>query len=242
MNRDSELSASILRAIGLDTDHLKSVDGTIMASSGAAEAFWRLKSRAEGAGIALRIASGHRDYGRQLAIFNDKMMGARPVLSEDGLPLCRDDYTDWDWLQAVLRFSALPGLSRHHWGTDFDVWDAAAVPDDYRLALVSAEYLPGGPFHRFSCWFSEREARQESESFFRPYETDTGGVAPEPWHISFRGSEEPKPEDLVQPLTRLWSTGTLAGINCSFPPLAYASLVVDHADELLDRYVVINRP
>ena len=240
MKRDSEPPVSILRAIGLDADHLQPVDGTILASSGAAEAFCRLKNRAGDAGIELRIVSGYRDYGRQLAIFNDKMMGGRPVLSEDGLPLSRDDYTDWDWLQAVLRFSALPGLSRHHWGTDFDVWDAAAVPDDYRLALVSAEYLPGGPFHRLSRWFSEREARQESEGFFRPYETDTGGVAPEPWHISFRGSEEPKPEDLIQPLSSLWSTGTLAGTNCSFPPLACASLVLDHVDQLLDRYVVIN--
>ena len=242
MKSKSELSAPVLRAIGLDTDHLIPIDGAVMACPEAGEAFWRLRSRADRAGIGLRIASGHRDYGRQLAIFNDKVMGARPVLSDNGEPLCRDDFTDWDWLHAVLRFSALPGLSRHHWGTDFDVWDAAAVPDNYRPALLSAEYLPGGPFHGFSLWFSEREACHESEGFFRPYQTDTGGVAPEAWHISFRGSQEQKPDELLQTLSGLWSTGTLPGISRSFPPLACASLVLPNAQDLLDRYVVVAEP
>ena len=80
MKSKSELSAPVLRAIGLDTDHLIPIDGAVMACPEAGEAFWRLRSRADRAGIGLRIASGHRDYGRQLAIFNDKVMGARPSL------------------------------------------------------------------------------------------------------------------------------------------------------------------
>ena len=36
---------------------------------------------------------------------------------------------------AILLWSALPGASRHHWGTDFDVFDRAAVPPDYRAAV-----------------------------------------------------------------------------------------------------------
>src|SRR6056300_322608 len=151
-------SKEILRAIGLDATHLKPVDERTVGTREAGDAFCRLAAAARTAGIDLRIASGYRDYGRQLAIFNAKARGERPVLSSSGVCLKRNDHDDLTWLRAILRYSALPGLSRHHWGTDFDVWDAAAVPEDYSLGLVTAEYLSGGPFHHLNTWLSEREA------------------------------------------------------------------------------------
>jgi len=137
----------------------------------------------------------------------------------------------------------LPGLSRHHWGTDFDVWDAAAVPEDYSLGLVTAEYLSGGPFHHLNTWLSEREARNQSEDFFRPYATDRGGVAPEPWHISHRGGRPwaSIPEQ-CETLSTLWREGTLPGVDQIFPPMELASLVLANLGELVERYVVIADP
>ena len=60
---------------------------------------------------------------------------------------------------AVARDSplpAIPGTSRHHWGTDLDVYDAAALPADYRLELSPAEVAPGGLFDSLHRWLDER--------------------------------------------------------------------------------------
>jgi len=236
-------SKEILQAIGLDATHLKPVDEAVLGTRAAANAFCRLATAARDAGIDLRIASGYRDYGRQLAIFNAKARGERPVLSSSGVCLKRGDHDDLGWLRAILRYSALPGLSRHHWGTDFDVWDAAAVPKDYSLGLVTAEYLSGGPFHHLNAWLSEREGLNQSEGFFRPYVIDTGGVAPEPWHISHR---EARPRASIpeqcETLATLWREGTLPGVDQIFPPMELASLVLANLGELIERYVVIADP
>jgi LAS superfamily LD-carboxypeptidase LdcB len=85
-------------------------------------------------------------------------------------------------VKAILWWSALPGASRHHWGTDFDVVDAASKPPGYKLQVVPAEYLDGGPFHRLTTWL---DTHMHAFGFFRPYTTDRGGVSPEPWHLSY---------------------------------------------------------
>ena len=142
-----------------------------------------LCDRANAAGLALRVASGFRSFERQLAIWNAKARGARPVLDDQGRPRDLSVLGERERMYAILRWSALPGASRHHWGTDIDIWDAAAVATDYRLQLVAAEYAPGGPFFALHAWLTR--ALGAGTEFFRPYATDTGGVAPEPWHLSF---------------------------------------------------------
>jgi LAS superfamily LD-carboxypeptidase LdcB len=82
---------------------------------------------------------------------------------------------------AILAWSAAPGASRHHWGTDLDVYDRAALPRAYRLQLVPAEYAADGPFARLTTWLDENMLRF---GFYRPYRIDRGGVQPEPWHLS----------------------------------------------------------
>lgn len=142
-----------------------------------------LCGRAAAAGLALRVASGFRSFERQLAIWNAKARGERPVLDAQGRRRDMHALGDRERMYAILRWSALPGASRHHWGTDIDVWDASAVAADYPLQLVAEEYAPGGPFFALHAWLT-RELGAGTE-FFRPYATDTGGVAPEPWHLSY---------------------------------------------------------
>jgi LAS superfamily LD-carboxypeptidase LdcB len=81
-----------------------------------------------------------------------------------------------------LSWSALPGASRHHWGTDIDVIDRAAMPDGYRYRLVPDEYAAGGVFNALNEWLAGNIARF---GFYRPYAEYCGGVNPEPWHLSF---------------------------------------------------------
>ncbi|NIM47861.1 MAG: D-alanyl-D-alanine carboxypeptidase family protein, partial [Gemmatimonadales bacterium] len=84
-----------------------------------------------------------------------------------------------------LRWSALPGASRHHWGTDLDVYDLAARPEGYEVELIPEEVDAGGMFGPLHEWLDGRIAADAAFGFFRPYERDRQGVAPERWHLSY---------------------------------------------------------
>jgi hypothetical protein len=84
-------------------------------------------------------------------------------------------------VEAILCWSALPGASRHHWGSDIDVIDRAAMPENYRFRLLPDEFEPGAVFSRLGVWLNQNIARY---GFFRPYDEYRGGVYPEPWHLS----------------------------------------------------------
>ena len=170
---------------GLDETHLVALAGGHRLQSEVALAFTALQSDARSAGFDLTIASSFRPFGRQLAIWNGKADGTRPIHDDQGRPVSIEPLSRMDQLHAILRFSALPGASRHHWGTDLDVYDAAAVPSDYPLQLSPAEVGPGGVFDRLHCWLDARLAAGDSHGFFRPYGNDRGGVAPERWHLSY---------------------------------------------------------
>jgi len=143
--------------------------------------FLTLRAAAAVEGIDLVAFSSFRDFDRQLAIWNGKFRGERPMQDRAGGQLEVAGLTAAERVAAILWWSALPGASRHHWGTDFDVLDAAATPAGYKLKVIPAEYLNGGPFHRLTTWLDEH---MHAFGFFRPYTTDRGGVAPEPWHLS----------------------------------------------------------
>jgi len=179
---------------GRTQEHLAASDsGGVLLHRQVIAPFARLQARAARAGINLQIASGFRSFDRQLQIWNAKAAGARPVLDARGEPLDILRLSDREKVHAILRWSALPGASRHHWGTDVDVWDPAAVAADYRLQLTGREYAADGPFARLAAWLTDVLAEPGAE-FYRPFysahcerESDGAiGVAPEPWHLSYR--------------------------------------------------------
>ena len=94
---------------------------------------------ARAAGFEPAIVSGFRNYQRQLLIWNAKANGERVLLDSAGVPLDPSGLDEWQLVQAILRWSALPGASRHHWGTDIDVYDCAAVDDTYTVQLTPDE-------------------------------------------------------------------------------------------------------
>jgi LAS superfamily LD-carboxypeptidase LdcB len=141
-----------------------------------------MRAAAAAEGIDLVAFSTFRDFDRQLAIWNGKFRGERPMLDRTGRSLSVGGLSPAERVSAILWWSALPGTSRHHWGTDFDVMDVASLPAGYRVQVVPAEYGPQGPFARLTDWL---DAHMHDFGFFRPYATDRGGVAPEPWHLSY---------------------------------------------------------
>lgn len=132
-------------------------------------------------GLELLPLSSFRDFSRQLAIWNGKCRGERELRDRDGAIVAAESLSEDELVSTILHWSALPGASRHHWGTDFDVVDAAAIPAGYRPQFITEEFGPGGVFERLDAWLA---AKAGQFGFFRPYSSWRGGVQPEPWHLS----------------------------------------------------------
>lgn len=145
-----------------------------------------LKQAAAKAGFNLNIASGFRDFDRQMAIWNNKMSGQTDILDSNSQVMDTSQLSEADKVLAILRWSALPGGSRHHWGCDFDVFDRDSLPQDSTLKLEPWEYLSGHQ-SKFYQWLTENLTQH---GFFFPYAQDKGGVAIEPWHISHKSVSE----------------------------------------------------
>jgi LAS superfamily LD-carboxypeptidase LdcB len=176
---------NVAQLTGRQEDHLVTVAEEHRLQAGAADAFAALQADARRAGFELAIASGFRSFDRQLAIWNAKAEGRRPVHDDRGVPVEMAALSPAQQLRMILRYSAMPGSSRHHWGTDLDVYDASAVDTDYCVQLSLAEVAPGGVFDPLHRWLDQRLSAGQSHGFYRPYARDVGGVAPERWHLSY---------------------------------------------------------
>ncbi|MBV7298470.1 M15 family metallopeptidase [Enterovibrio paralichthyis] len=166
---------------GQTRSHLTDVDGCLMHRDVMGD-FLNLKAAAKSAGFELAVASSFRDFERQQLIWNLKFEGQRAVLDDNGQALDISTFTDREKILAILRWSALPGGSRHHWGTDLDIYAKNLLPEGVSLQLEPWEYTQG---HQtpFADWLTDNLT---AFGFYRPYQKDLGGVAVEPWHISHR--------------------------------------------------------
>jgi LAS superfamily LD-carboxypeptidase LdcB len=160
--------------------HMADADCVLHAR--AAEAFCAMRAAARQEGIELRAVSGFRQFERQLAIWNAKFNGERPVRDGAGALIDVRSLNEAERVRAILMWSALPGASRHHWGTDIDVVDASCITEGSRVELLPEEFGPVGRFARLNGWL---ESNIRHFHFFRPYAVWRGGVRPEPWHLSY---------------------------------------------------------
>jgi LAS superfamily LD-carboxypeptidase LdcB len=188
-----------LELTGRSRTHIVELDAPRCALHyGAVASFLALREAAASAGIDLAAVSAFRDFDRQLRIWNEKWCGERPLLDRAGRPLDAATLDDMARVDAILCWSALPGGSRHHWGCDLDVVDAAAVPEGYRVQLTTAEYAPSGVFARLTDWLDENMRRY---GFYRPYASGQG-TGPEPWHLSYWPVADEALESLTLPVLR----------------------------------------
>lgn len=156
--------------------------GTLQLERQTAAAFVQMQYAAAQDGFDLQLVSGYRSFERQTAIWRAKLSGLRPVFDARQQKIDLNTLQGFAKLEAVLLYSALPGASRHHWGTDFDLYDAAAVDRDYQVQLLEHEYQAGGPFAPMCAWL---KVHAIEFGFFLPYRQYRGGVAAEPWHLSY---------------------------------------------------------
>jgi LAS superfamily LD-carboxypeptidase LdcB len=206
--------------------HIAAVaDPECLLHAQAVAPFLNLRRAAQADGIDLVPMSSFRDFARQLAIWNGKFSGERPMYDALGVNLNAAALTPWERIQAILLWSALPGASRHHWGTDVDLVDGKATETGYRIKLTREEFAAGGPFAALDRWIETHAGRF---GFFRPFQGMRSGVQPEPWHLSFAPIAEKARRHLSADVLR-------AAITAA--PLLGKDVVLEHLDELHARYV-----
>lgn len=177
------MHANALLLTGLSDAHASyQLAPGVQVQTRVGEAFLRLQAAAAQAGFDLVAVSGFRSFARQRAIWNRKFTGELPLLSRHETPLAAMDLPEVARVTAILAWSALPGTSRHHWGTDIDIVDAHAHGPNETATLTLASTQFGGAYFALHQWLDEV---LPAFGFYRPYDRDRGGVATEPWHISF---------------------------------------------------------
>ena len=135
-------------------------------------AFERMHAAARAEGVTLLMVSATRNFDRQKQIWEAKWNGRRLL---EGKEKANEVYPDAaDRARAILRYSSMPGTSRHHWGTDID------------LNALNNGYFEAGEGKRVYDWLTANAARY---GFCQPY-TEKGpdrltGYEEERWHWSY---------------------------------------------------------
>lgn len=162
-------------------------DHQVLLLETVATAYDAMRRAASRDGVGLVAVSGFRDVARQVGIWNSKLAAGRA----DGLD-------DRKAAARVLEYSAPPGWSRHHWGTDVDLVEDALLSAP---RLEEEDWGKGGPCAGAAAWLSEKA---RDFGFDRPYDADRGGYRPEPWHWSFVPAALPRLAELSRVDWRGW--------------------------------------
>lgn len=185
----------------------------------------KLKESLSVSGFELRLESGYRPFERQLSIWNRKASGELRLLDAGGNPMERP--TDEEQLMfAILTWSALPGASRHHLGSDLDVVDGNACPEGYEVQLTPAEC--NGMFAPFHKKLTELMDAGEAFGFSRVFVPGRGNIQPEQWHIAHLPTSRKRLENFS--LAELRSIYERTDIACK-------SALLDNLDRLADDYI-----
>ena len=136
------------------------------------DAFNKMKIAAKKDSIDLKIVSAHRGYERQKIIWNTKF---KKFTSEFNLKPSQAIYE-------IIRFSTIPGTSRHHWGTEIDIIDNN-YPDEEDV-LIAKKFGKDGVFFKIKNWLN---LNSEKFGFYITYNNDPNrkGFEHEPWHYSY---------------------------------------------------------
>ncbi len=164
-----EINTEIL--IGMDDSRI--VSDTILLEKETYSAFIKMKDAAEKDGIIIKLVSGFRDFYRQQMIWNNKYKKFTNEFSLDGPTAIKE----------IIRFSTIPGTSRHHWGTEIDIIDKNF--ENEKDLLISKKYEEGGIFSSLKKWMDKNSKRF---GFYIVYDDDSNrpGFEYEPWHYTYK--------------------------------------------------------
>jgi len=219
---DTKVMAELL---GQTEQHLHYLNEKIAIHKEMLPAYTALSSAAKSAGIELEIASGYRSFERQLAIWNNKFSGKGLVKDNQGNTIDKANLCEEELMHVILLFSALPGASRHHWGCDIDVYASNLLADNYQLKLEPWEYSAQGPLAKLSQWLN---THANEFGFYFPYASYQGGIAAEPWHLSYAPIAEFYQKNIDKHhLENLLLSSQIAGKHT----------IIDNIDVIFTRYI-----
>ena len=139
----------------------------------AYDAFKDMWSAAKEDGVNLTIRSATRNFGYQKSIWQRKWNGE--VLLE-GKDNARTKYEDnYQRAIAIMRFSAMPGTSRHHWGTDIDL-----------NAFVNDYFESGKGLKEYEWLLAHAEQFGFVQVYTNKEENNRTGYEEEKWHWSYK--------------------------------------------------------
>ena len=135
-------------------------------------AFLQMRAAAKSEGINLVIRSATRNFDYQKGIWERKWTGQTKIENGKDASVAYPDHTDR--ALAILRYSSMPGTSRHHWGTDIDLnsFDNEWFAQGEGLILYNWLVDYGPAFGFCQPYTSKGDAR--------PY-----GYEEEKWHWSY---------------------------------------------------------
>ena len=156
----------------LGIEHSSLVGDSIKLEKNTFIAMEKMRKAALLDGIKIKVVSGFRDFERQKQIWNRKF---KKFTTENNL-------SDLDAIKEIIRFSTIPGTSRHHWGTEIDVID-----EDFKNEknlLISKKYEEGGIFEKLKKWMDNNS---QNFGFYLTYDNNINrkGFEYEPWHYSY---------------------------------------------------------
>ena len=147
----------------------------------AHQSFLEMNYEAKKHDMNIRVVSSYRSFNHQNLIWTRKYKRYRSRnLSSQHAVLYN------------IRYTAIPGSSRHHWGTEIDVVDGSIKTSRYPLNTKN--------FHGYGIYKSFREWMDENAhkfGYYRVYTNDhtRRGFKYEPWHYSFAELAKPMLKD-----------------------------------------------
>lgn len=102
------------------------------------DALQKMKKAAKKDGVHIMLVSGYRSFNHQKRIWNRKFDKFR-----------KQGYSVKQCIEKITNYTAIPGTSRHHWGTDVDLSDkyATSLNNDKR--------------ERFNQWMRKNEKNSD---------------------------------------------------------------------------------
>ncbi|MEM9931233.1 MAG: M15 family metallopeptidase [Bacteroidota bacterium] len=136
------------------------------------QAFEAMHAAAQADGVTLIIVSATRNFKRQRQIWEAKWNGQRLL---EGKEKANEVYPNpADRARAILRYSSMPGTSRHHWGTDID------------FNALTNGYFAHGEGKKVYDWLVANAAKFGFCQTYTPKGTNRpNGYEEERWHWSY---------------------------------------------------------